>query len=165
MMAASMLQLVGPLEFAQKSYFSNAASSKIGKIDYLDAKHRRCGSSRVRDADPQAFAYAASTVAARHVGGSPGLSRPEGFHLPASRRTVREPLDSHRSHQVTVFVPNTRQWIEPRRAPAARQLRVRQPQESTRSGQRSESWRACLRTLMLLKLRPGEPGPRPRRKS
>lgn len=36
----------------------------------------------------------------------PGVSRPEGFHLPASRRTVREPLDSHRSHQVNVFVPN-----------------------------------------------------------
>jgi len=45
MMAASMLLLVGPLEFAQKSYLSNAASSKIGKIDYLDAKHRGCGSS------------------------------------------------------------------------------------------------------------------------
>lgn len=27
----------------------------------------------MRDADPQAFSYAASTVAARHVGGSPGL--------------------------------------------------------------------------------------------
>ncbi|THK33369.1 hypothetical protein EHS39_36895 [Ensifer sp. MPMI2T] len=58
----------------------------------------------MRDADPQAFAYAASTVAARHVGGSPGLSRPEGFHLPASRRTVREPLDSHRSHQVNARI-------------------------------------------------------------
>lgn len=33
------------------------------------------------------------------------VSRPEEFHLPASRRTVREPLDSHRSHQANVFVP------------------------------------------------------------
>lgn len=42
----------------------------------------------------------------RHVGLGPRVSRPEGFHLPASRRTVREPLDSHRSHQANVFVPN-----------------------------------------------------------
>ncbi|QAS82574.1 hypothetical protein CO657_35205 (plasmid) [Rhizobium acidisoli] len=42
----------------------------------------------------------------RHVRLRPGVSTPEGFHLPASRRTVREPLDSHRSHQVNVFVPN-----------------------------------------------------------
>ncbi|AYG64096.1 hypothetical protein CCGE525_35440 (plasmid) [Rhizobium jaguaris] len=43
------------------------------------------------------------------------VSRPEGFHLPASRRTVREPLDSHRSHQVNVFVPNAFQWTNHRR--------------------------------------------------
>ncbi|TIU21729.1 MAG: hypothetical protein E5W49_09010 [Mesorhizobium sp.] len=43
----------------------------------------------------------------RHIGLGPGVSRPEEFHLPASRRTVREPLDSHRSHQANVFVPNT----------------------------------------------------------
>ncbi len=44
-----------------------------------EAAHRQSADEVVvfpvtmRDADPQAFAYAASTVAARHVGGSPGL--------------------------------------------------------------------------------------------
>ncbi|PLU08213.1 hypothetical protein BMJ32_00130 [Sinorhizobium medicae] len=54
----------------------------------------------------QSFAARRPAPQRRHVRLRPGVSRPEEFHQPASRRTVREPLDSHRSHQVNVFVPN-----------------------------------------------------------
>ncbi|RVQ45365.1 hypothetical protein CN059_21595 [Sinorhizobium medicae] len=60
----------------------------------------------VRYAGPATFASQCTPAQTCHVRGKAGVSRPEEFHQPASRRTVREPLDSHRSHQVNVFVPN-----------------------------------------------------------
>ena len=44
----------------------------------------------------QPFAARRPASQRRHVRLRPGVSRPEEFHLPAYRRTVREPLDSHR---------------------------------------------------------------------
>ncbi|TIO12706.1 MAG: hypothetical protein E5X86_32300 [Mesorhizobium sp.] len=61
----------------------------------------------MRHAGPATLAARRSSTQAGHLCGEAGVSRPEEFHLPASRRTVREPLDSHRSHQANVFVPNT----------------------------------------------------------
>ncbi|RWG77515.1 MAG: hypothetical protein EOQ70_32130 [Mesorhizobium sp.] len=60
----------------------------------------------MRHAGPATLAAWRTASQPRHLGRQAGVSRPEGFHLPASRRTVREPLDSHRSHQANVFVPN-----------------------------------------------------------
>lgn len=60
----------------------------------------------MRDGRAAALTTRRTAAQARHLRGKAGVSRPEEFHLPASRRTVREPLDSHRSHQVNVFVPN-----------------------------------------------------------
>ncbi|ASP89405.1 hypothetical protein CDO26_34645 (plasmid) [Sinorhizobium meliloti] len=60
----------------------------------------------VRNARSATLSARRATAQTCHLRGKAGVSRPEEFHQPASRRTVREPLDSHRSHQVNVFVPN-----------------------------------------------------------
>ncbi|RVK59413.1 hypothetical protein CN159_34025, partial [Sinorhizobium meliloti] len=58
----------------------------------------------VRNARSATLSARGATAKPGHLRGKTRVSRPEEFHQPASRRTVREPLDSHRSHQVNVFV-------------------------------------------------------------